>query len=133
MDFTFTTGKSGHRDVVLDKHPRDGEPSSYDPEASFASFEAYDLSAAPVEYGVVAFLPNQHGNGNVLIFEGASTTSTKAVMDFVVNDDLLLPALQKIRRPDGSVPYFEMLLACPEHGDGTRPTLVALHDHPVSP
>jgi hypothetical protein len=35
---------------------------------------------------------------------------TEAAADFVFDDTLLLPFLSKIRNPDGSMPYFEVLL-----------------------
>jgi hypothetical protein len=35
---------------------------------------------------------------------------TEAAADFVFDDSVLLPFLAKIRAPDGSLPYFEVLL-----------------------
>ena len=62
------------------------------------------------EYSVIAFQPNLSGSGNALLLEGQSQTSTEAAEQFVQNDVELIPFLNKIRRKDGSIPYFELLL-----------------------
>jgi hypothetical protein len=133
MDFVFATGKSGHFDVVLNKHPRAGEPASYVPEASYASYTEYSNSPSAKEYAVIAFLPSLEGDNRVLLFEGATRLGTNTAVNVATHDDLLLPFLQKIQRPDGSIPYFEMLISYPADGNGARPTLVALHDYSVFP
>jgi len=61
-------------------------------------------------YGVVAFVPNLARDGDDLLIEGISMSGTEAAMDFVNDDAQLLPFLDKIKRPDGSIPYFEVLL-----------------------
>ena len=35
---------------------------------------------------------------------------TESAADFIFDDTRLLPFLSKIRKPDGSLPYFELLL-----------------------
>ena len=61
-------------------------------------------------YGVVAFLPNLSGTGNVLILEGTSMAGTECAWDFVADDSSLLPFLKQIRRPDGTIPHFQLVL-----------------------
>jgi hypothetical protein len=61
-------------------------------------------------FGVVAYMPNLAGDGSVLILEGTSMSGTEAATDFVDDDAELLPFLNRIRRPDGTLPHFELLL-----------------------
>jgi hypothetical protein len=61
-------------------------------------------------YGVVAFLPNLSGTGNVLILEGTSMAGTECAWDFVADDSSLLPFLNQIKRADGTIPHFQLVL-----------------------
>ena len=61
-------------------------------------------------YGLVAYVPNLAGDGNVLILEGTSMSGTEGARDFVMDDSQLLPFLKQIQRADGSIPRFEVLL-----------------------
>jgi hypothetical protein len=61
-------------------------------------------------YGVVAFLPNLSGTGNVLILEGTSMAGTECAWDFVADDSSLLPFLKQIKRADGTIPHFQLVL-----------------------
>lgn len=61
-------------------------------------------------FAVVAYLPNLARDGNALIVEGISMAGTEAAMDFVDDDAKLLPFLNRIRLPDGTLPHFELLL-----------------------
>jgi hypothetical protein len=61
-------------------------------------------------YGVVGFLPNLGGTGSVLIVEGTSMAGTQSAWDFVADDSSFLPFIERIRRPDGSVPHFQLVL-----------------------
>ncbi len=36
---------------------------------------------------------------------------TEAILNLVFDDRAFLPFLKKLTRPDGSIPYFEMLLS----------------------
>jgi hypothetical protein len=60
--------------------------------------------------GVLAFMPNLDGNGNALIVEGNSMAGTEAISDFLFEDAALLPFLDKLRKPGGLVPHFEVLI-----------------------
>ncbi len=61
-------------------------------------------------YGVVGFLPNLGGTGSVLIVEGTSMAGTQCAWDFVADDSSFLPFVHRIRRPDGSIPHFQLVL-----------------------
>jgi hypothetical protein len=61
-------------------------------------------------YGVVAFMPNLSGSGNVLILEGTSMAGTECAWDFVSDDSSLLPFLKRIKHADGTIPHFQLVL-----------------------
>ena len=61
-------------------------------------------------YGVVGFLPNLGGTGSVLIVEGTSMAGTQCAWDFVADDSSFLPFINRIKRPDGSIPHFQLVL-----------------------
>jgi len=86
---------------VINRSPRDHELARYDSNRSDPDRKIY---------GLVALQPNLGGSGQVLILEGTSMAGTESAADFVFDDARLLPFLNKIRRPDGSLPYFELLL-----------------------
>jgi hypothetical protein len=86
---------------VINRSPRKGELARYD----------YDRSKpSPKVYGVAALQPGLSESSRVLILEGTSMAGTEAAADFMFDDAALLPFLAKIRNPDGSLPYFEVLL-----------------------
>jgi hypothetical protein len=101
MNFSLHNDYTARVFSVINRSPRGDEPKHWD-----------SVRADPqrVVYGVVAFLPNLAANGNVLLIEGTSMAGTEAAWDFVSDDSELLPFLKGIRRPDGKIPYFELLL-----------------------
>ena len=100
MNFVFSTPLL-RRYTVLNRQPVAGEPSEWD--------SNYDDVQHRV-YGVVAFLPNLGGKGNALILEGTSMAGTECAWDFVADDSSLLPFLHRIKRADGSIPHFQLVL-----------------------
>lgn len=86
---------------VLNRHPQKGEPARWETERDDPQRRVY---------GLVAYMPNLAGDGNALLLEGESMSGTEAAMDFVNDDAQLLPFLNRIRRPDGTLPHFELLL-----------------------
>jgi hypothetical protein len=48
--------------------------------------------------------------GNALIIEGNSMAGTEAISDLLFDDAALLPFLGKLRKPDGTLPHFEILI-----------------------
>jgi hypothetical protein len=61
-------------------------------------------------YGVVAFPPNLSGKGNVLILERTSMAGTECAWEFVADDSALLLFLLRIKRTDGTIPHFQLVL-----------------------
>ena len=86
---------------VVNRNPQNGEPSRW---------ETVRTDPERRVFGVVAYLPNLARDGNTLLIEGISMAGTEAAMDFVDDDAKLLPFLNRIRLPDGSLPHFELLL-----------------------
>jgi len=86
---------------VINRSPQKGEPARW-----------VSVRSDPQRrvYGVVACVPNLAGDGNTLLLEGTGMSGTEAVADFVNDDVQLLPFLNRIRRPDGTLPHFELLL-----------------------
>jgi hypothetical protein len=100
MNFVFSDPLI-RRYTVLNRAPVGSEPSKWD--------SNYDDIQHRV-YGVVAFLPNLSGKGNVLILEGTSMAGTECAWDFVADDSSLLPFLSRIKRADGTIPHFQLVL-----------------------
>jgi len=100
MNFVFSDAHI-RQYTVLNRAPVGNEPSKWSAD--------YDDPQKRV-YGVVAFLPNLSGTGNVLILEGTSGTGTESAWDFVADDSSLLPFLNHIKRSDGTIPHFQLVL-----------------------
>jgi len=86
---------------VLNRSPQKGEP---------ARWESKKNDPQQQVFAVIAYLPNLAGDGNALIIEGTTIAGTEAATDFVSDDARLLPFLNQIRRSDGSLPHFELVL-----------------------
>ena len=101
MNFVFSNNFETHVFSVLNRSPRPNEPRQWD---------STERDPERRVFGVVAFVPNLADNGNALILEGTSMSGTEAAWDFVRDDSQLLPFLNSIRRPDGTIPHFELIL-----------------------
>jgi hypothetical protein len=123
MNFYFQNDLAGGVFSVVNRQPRAGEQQTYD-----------SLTNDPdhTVYGVVAYRPSLNGSGKVLILEGQSMAGTETASDFVFDDGYLLSFLQSIRRRDGAIPYFELLLRSKSmSGEASRIDIVAsrIEDH----
>lgn len=102
MNFYFADSRSElTNSVLMNRSSHSNEQTSY---------VSTDVNHVHTEYGVIALQPNLNGSGNALLLEGQSQISTEAATNFVENDGTLLAFLDKIRRGDGSIPHFEVLL-----------------------
>jgi hypothetical protein len=101
MNFVIQHDHQKHSYVILNRSPRSNELSRY---------EADQTSAQHKVYGLIALRPDLQGSGQILILEGTSMAGTESAADFVFDDTRLLPFLDTIRKQDGSLPYFEVLL-----------------------
>jgi hypothetical protein len=121
MDFVFLGPTDTRAAAFLNRRPRPGEPASY---------SMVTGSADPTVYAVIALLPNLNASGNVLLLEGVNMAGTEGALDFVLDDSRLLAVLSRIRRPNGSLPHFELLLKTSTLTDNAVPaSVVAIHVH----
>jgi hypothetical protein len=121
MDFAFSIDHPDKHSSFLNRHPQEGE---------LVEYSSYTPTTRTKVYAVLAFLPNLSATGNVMILEGLSMAGTEAAVDLATDDDRLIPILTKIRRPNGSLPYFEMLLESDVLGESAGPArVVAIHRH----
>ena len=100
MNFVFSNAHI-RQYTVLNRAPMGTEPSNWT--------SNYDDAQHRV-YGVVTFLPNLSGTGSVLILEGTSMAGTECAWDFIADDSAFLPFVNRIRRVDGSIPHFQLVL-----------------------
>lgn len=101
MNFVFASDIPKHVYSVVNRHPQASEPRQWD-------FTVPDPQHHV--YAVVAYVSNLSGDGNVLILEGTSMAGTECAWDFVSDGSQLQPFLQRIRRSDGTIPHFEVVL-----------------------
>ena len=100
MNFVFQDDYKGVFSI-LNRSPRPGEPEHWESRRDDPQRRVF---------GVVAYLPSLAGDGNALLLEGTGMSGTEAGMDFVLDDAQLLPFLDRIRKSDGTLPHFELLL-----------------------
>lgn len=101
MNFYFQNDLAHGIFSIINRAPRPGESARYNSDVADPQHTVY---------GLIAFQPALDKTGHVLILEGQSMSGTQTASDFVFNDALLLPFLGHIRRPDGNIPPFELLL-----------------------
>jgi hypothetical protein len=116
MNFLIENDYARNVTVVRNRHPRTGEPNEYN----------VDNATAPVNYGVLAFLPGIEPSRNVLVLEGTSVAGTESIYDLLSDKKELSQILEKFKNPDGSLKHFEVLLAAQSiDGSATKFHVVA--------
>lgn len=111
-----------HRYSFTNRHPQAGEP---------AELSVSEADPKQRVLGVLAFLPNLDGSGNALIIEGNSMAGTEAISDFLFDDAALLPFLGKLRKSDGTLPHFEVLVEANSVNGSAGPFhILAYRTHP---
>jgi hypothetical protein len=103
MNFVFDYRRTPEKVVisVINRRPQASEPPQWT--------SAPSNPQHPV-YAVVAYLRNLTGTGNVLILEGITMAGTECAWDFVSDQNRLNSFLNRVRRPDGRIPHFEVVL-----------------------
>ncbi len=105
----------------VNRHPLRGEAAVY---------STSENDPAQRVLGILAYLPNLAGNSRTLLIEGNSMAGTEAIGDFLFDDAALLPFLNTLRKPDGTVPYFEVLIeASSVHGSAGPFRILAWRTH----
>jgi hypothetical protein len=103
MDFDFVYDAELRKEVIRNKHPRQGELSVYVPTA-----RGFDTGQA---FAVVAFVGNPSQSGHMLVLAGTNAEGTEAAGKLVSNLDLLSRSLRKCGiDPAGPPVRFELLL-----------------------
>ncbi len=113
MNFILEDDPQNHVFSVFNRVPLRGEPARWDSTVADPQHRVY---------GVVAFVPNLTGDGDVLILEGTSMSGTEAAWDFVQDNVKLMPFLKTIENADGSLPHFELLIATSNMGSSAVET-----------
>ncbi|SEB37633.1 hypothetical protein SAMN05443244_0085 [Terriglobus roseus] len=119
MDFQFVGPTKDADAHFTDRRAASGRP------------QMYSTTGGRV-FAVVAFLPNLNNSGNVLLLEGLNMTGTESALDFILEKERIEPLLKKLRKPDGTLPYFEILIECRAVTDEATPAeviQVRLHPH----
>lgn len=122
MNFIGSNDGVNHTYSFMNRHPLVGEA---------AQFSASESDPKQRVLGVLAFLPNLDGDGNALIIEGNSMAGTEAISDFLFDDAALIPFLGKLRKPDGTLPHFEVLIEANSVNGSAGPfRILAYRTHP---
>lgn len=100
MNFYVDYDWKTHQNSVIDKAPQNGESSIY-VEASGQMHRVY---------GLISYQPSLDREGHALLVAGTSSAGTQSAGDFLLSGRSFGEFLQKIVRPDGSIPHFELLL-----------------------
>jgi len=102
LNFRFDHDEQTGLAVIFNKHPKPGEARTYTSQGG---------SPTLVSYGVVAFIPNLSGTGNILLIAGAGMHATEAAGEFVTNEEWFAGLMRSIGAKSGKpLPYFEVLL-----------------------
>lgn len=121
MNFNFYYDRTKHIMSVINRVPRGNELSHWDSISTDSQHRVYS---------VVAWLPNLSGDGHILLIEGSTMAGTECAWDFVNDDMRLNPFLHSIRRSDGTLPPFELLLdASNIAGSASQSNILAYRTH----
>jgi hypothetical protein len=122
LNFVGANDGVQHKFSFINRHPQAGET---------AEFSVSEVDPKQPVLGVLAFLPNLDRTGNALIIEGNSMAGTEAISDFLFEDAALLPFLEKIKKADGSLPHFEVLVESNSVNGSAGPFhILAYRTHP---
>jgi hypothetical protein len=100
-NFRVVCGASMQTASIVNKKPRAGEAPSY---------VSHWNEATHATYALILLLPNLSGDGHLLLLEGLDVAGTQAAAEVLLQSNAIAPILQRARRPDGSLGYFEVLL-----------------------
>lgn len=121
LNFVFSVDRTNMMYSVLNREPRAGEPTHWNIQSGIGHDHADAL---------VAYLANA-GGGNILMLEGTDMAGTECAWEFVSDKQALLPILDQIRRTDGSIRHFEVVLAARNvNGNAVQSSIVAYRIHP---
>ena len=100
-NFQIVCSEGMRGSAILNKKPQTGEQPSY---------VSHWNEPTHVTYALILLVPNLSGNGHLLLLEGLDLAGTQAAAEAVLHSDAIASILQRARRSDGSLGYFEVLL-----------------------
>lgn len=117
MNFTVDFDWQRKMNVVVNRVPRQGEAPIYLGDPGEPGHRVY---------GLIAYEPSLDGEGNTLLVAGTSSAGTEAAADFLFSNHLFGDFLRQIRKSDGPIPHFELLLTAHNlNGNVAGSTIVA--------
>jgi hypothetical protein len=90
---------------VVNQHPRNGEPRSYN--------ETWSPDRATLLEGhaLISRLPGLHGTGYIMMLASTSTEGTRAAVEYVTRPDYAARLVSSLRGKDGGMPrYFQVVV-----------------------
>jgi hypothetical protein len=90
---------------VVNRHPRPGEPPSYN--------ETWSADRAVLQEGhaLISRLPGLHGTGYIMMLASTSTEGTRAAVEYVTRPDYAARLVRSLRGKDGVLPkYFQVVV-----------------------
>jgi hypothetical protein len=119
LDFHFVYDEKSRSVRVENRHPRPGEPQSF------------ELTNPTERFSLVASLPNLSRQGSVLILSGQEMSGTEAAANLITTESGLQSVLSRLPTPAaGKVPHFEVLLRVRQVEYTTQGfDIVAVHPH----
>ena len=113
LNFRFEHDEAAGSGVIANVHPKPGERARYVTAKDGPMLDSY---------GVVAFVPNLAGTGNVLILAGAGMHATASAGELVTNESFWTQTLHRMGVQLGvPLPYFEVLLKTSVMGATMQP------------
>lgn len=89
-------------------------------------YQGSSVGDETVSFGLIAYLSNLDGSGNVLLVEGSSSAGTETACDFLLNPTLLSGIEKGLLRPDHKLKHFEALLETRVlQGNAVKTTILA--------
>lgn len=107
MNFIFLNDRTNQIMSVMNRSPHPGEPERWDSDYKDSEHKVF---------GVVAYLQNFNGNGNVLLLEGTSMAGTESAWDFVSDDRQFGAFLTQLNVKSRQLPHFEAVLGTNNFG-----------------
>jgi hypothetical protein len=98
LNFYVEYDPARHRSYVLNRAPLKGEQDVYE-----------IINDRNRDFSVVAFVPNLSAHRYTLILAGTDSQGTRAAGEFITSSEGLAAIRQRL--PQGSYPYFEVLLS----------------------
>jgi hypothetical protein len=107
---------------IENKNPKQGEPRQY----------LYDDDDPQHRgFATIAFLPNQSGNGSMLIVQGFTLAGTEAAAEFLTNGSDFNALFHSFANTKAKLPFFEIVLQTMDvNGVAFHPTVLAWRTYP---